>query len=332
MNVGIVGHFAEDKNIYDGQTVKTRNIYSALKGKYNITKLDTYGWKSKKIKTFLDCIRLIKNNKNIIILTAQKGLFIFIPLFAILNLFFRKKLHYVVIGAWLEEKIKNNKFMIYCLKHINYIYVENTELKNKLNALEINNIYVMKNFKNIIPVKKVNKVGEKVKLCFFARVMEQKGIEDAINCVMDLDKDVSFDIYGPIDKNYKTHFLNVQKKFPKNICYKGVINSDESVSVLKNYDILLFPTKFKTEGIPGTIIDAYASGLTIVSSIWDNFSEIVDNDVTGIGFEINNYSDFKKKLTELLNDNDKIYVLKKNALKKFKCFSKEEIKVLMKNM
>ena len=323
MNVGIVGHFAEDKNIYDGQTVKTRNIYSALKGKYNITKLDTYGWKSKKIKTFLDCIRLIKNNKNIIILTAQKGLFVFIPLFAILNLFFRKKLHYVVIGAWLEEKIKNNKFMIYCLKHINYIYVENTELKNKLNALEI---------KNIIPVKKVNTVGEKVKLCFFARVMEQKGIEDAINCVMDLDKDVSFDIYGPIDKNYKTHFLNVQKKFPKNICYKGVINSDESVSVLKNYDILLFPTKFKTEGIPGTIIDAYASGLTIVSSIWDNFSEIVDNDVTGIGFEINNYSDFKKKLTELLNDNDKIYVLKKNALKKFKCFSKEEIKVLMKNM
>ena len=43
MNIGIVGHFAEDKNIYDGQTVKTRNIYAALKGKYNIAKLDTYG-------------------------------------------------------------------------------------------------------------------------------------------------------------------------------------------------------------------------------------------------------------------------------------------------
>ena len=332
MNVGIVGHFAEDKNIYDGQTVKTRNIYAALKGKYNITKLDTYGWKSKKIKTFLDCIRLIKNNKNIIILTAQKGLFVFIPLFAILNLFFRKKLHYVVIGAWLEEKIKNNKFMIWCLRHINYIYVENSNLKNKLNYLSINNVYIMRNFKNITPVKKVTKVGEKVKLCFFARVMEKKGIEDAIRCVSELEKNVIFDIYGPIDKNNEEKFCEIKKNFSNNISYKGIIDSNKSVDTLKNYDIMLFPTKFKTEGIPGTIIDAYASGLAIVSSIWDNYSEIIDNNITGIGFEINNYSDFKKKLTELLNDNDRIYVLKKNALKKFKCFSKEEIKVLTKNM
>ena len=49
---------------------------------------------------------MLKNNKNIIILTAQRGLFVFIPLFAILNVFFKKKIHYVVVGAWLEEKIK----------------------------------------------------------------------------------------------------------------------------------------------------------------------------------------------------------------------------------
>ncbi len=58
---------------------------------------------------------------------------------------------------------------------------------------------------------------------------------------------------------------------------------------------MLFPTKFKTEGIPGTIIDAYASGLTVVSSIWDNYNEIIDDGITGIGYEIDNYNDFKKK-------------------------------------
>ena len=26
MNIGIIGHFADGKEIYDGQTVKTRNI------------------------------------------------------------------------------------------------------------------------------------------------------------------------------------------------------------------------------------------------------------------------------------------------------------------
>ena len=107
MNIGIIGHFADGKEIYDGQTVKTRNIYEALKNDYNPIKLDTYEWKNKKIDTFINCIKMLKNNKNIIILTAQRGLFVFIPLFAILNVFFKKKIHYVVVGAWLEEKIKN---------------------------------------------------------------------------------------------------------------------------------------------------------------------------------------------------------------------------------
>ena len=82
MNIGIIGHFADGKEIYDGQTVKTRNIYEALKNDYNPIKLDTYEWKNKKIDTFINCIKMLKNNKNIIILTAQRGLFVFIPLFA----------------------------------------------------------------------------------------------------------------------------------------------------------------------------------------------------------------------------------------------------------
>ena len=118
------------------------------------------------------------------------------------------------------------------------------------------------------------------------------------------------------------------KTLPENINYRGVIDFEKSTEILKEYDILLFPTKFKTEGIPGTIIDAYASGLAIVASKWDNYSEIIDDGITGIGFEINNYNDFKEKLIDLLNDENKIMLLKNNALKKFSNFSTEEIKVL----
>ena len=123
MNIGIIGHFADGKEIYDGQTVKTRNIYEALKNDYNPIKLDTYEWKNKKIDTFINCIKMLKNNKNIIILTAQRGLFVFIPLFAILNVFFKKKIHYVVVGAWLEEKIKNNIPLIE--ENVKQIFSEN---------------------------------------------------------------------------------------------------------------------------------------------------------------------------------------------------------------
>ena len=328
MKIGIVGHFGGNKKFVDGQTAKTKTIYSALSEKYTITKLDTFNWKKHILQMFKNTLSLIKKNDNVIIITAQKGLFVFIPMFVIYNIFFHKKLHYVVIGGWLKNKVAKNKIMIHFLKGLNGIYVENSRLKEDLISLGLNNVFVMKNFKIIKSVDKVKPLEQKIKLCFFARVMKEKGIEDAIKCVEELKENVIFDIYGPIDINYEDRFNALLKTLPENINYRGVIDFEKSTEILKEYDILLFPTKFKTEGIPGTIIDAYASGLAIVASKWDNYSEIMDDGITGIGFEINNYNDFKEKLIDLLNDENKIMLLKNNALKKFSNFSTEEIKVL----
>ena len=38
------------------------------------------------------------------------------------------------------------------------------------------------------------------------------------------------------------------------------MDSEKTVKTLENYYLLLFPTKFRTEGIPGTIIDALSAG------------------------------------------------------------------------
>ena len=65
-----------------------------------------------------------------------------------------------------------------------------------------------------------------------------------------------------------------------------------SVDVLKSYFFLLFPTKCPGEGIPGTIIDAYAAGLPVVSSLYPNFAEIIDEGVTGLGYEFDNVDAF----------------------------------------
>ena len=54
----------------------------------------------------------------------------------------------------------------------------------------------------------------------------------------------------------------------------------------------------------------------------------VFGDNRGYFMETYNYNDFKEKLIDLLNDENKIMLLKNNALKKFSNFSTEEIKVL----
>ena len=53
---------------------------------------------------------------------------------------------------------------------------------------------------------------------------------------------------------------------------------------MKYYFALLFPTRFYTEGIPGTILDAYAAGIPVICSRWESCADVVDDGVTGITY------------------------------------------------
>ena len=48
--------------------------------------------------------------EHVVILPAQNGVKVFIPLFVFLKNF-RKKLHYIVIGGWLPNFIEKKKFL-----------------------------------------------------------------------------------------------------------------------------------------------------------------------------------------------------------------------------
>ncbi len=74
---------------------------------------------------------------------------------------------------------------------------------------------------------------------------------------------------------------------------------------MKKYDLLLFPTKYYTEGIPGTIIDAYFSGLPVLVSRWENHNDILyekrnRNNV----YEFDCIEDFEIKLEYLVNNQE----------------------------
>ena len=153
--------------------------------------------------------------------------------------------------------------------------------------------------------------------------MKEKGIEDAVNAVKAVNTEAgrtiyTLDIYGQIDSGQIQWFENLKTTFPEYINYKGIVDYDKSVDVLKNYFALLFPTRFYTEGIPGTIIDAYAAGVPIISSKWESFEDIVDDGITGIGYDFQN----KKQLVELMEriEKEQIDKMKTNCLSKGKSF------------
>ena len=332
--IGICGHFGGDNEFYDGQTVKTKTITEELitkLGKNNIKIVDTYGWKKRSVSFFLECALLAKDCENVIIFPAHNGVKILVPLFNCINKIFNRKLYYIVIGGWLPDLIKNNKIVSKNLKSFNRIYVETNIMIEKLKEQGFSNVEYLPNFKRLktIDDKQLNYKQEKIyKLCTFSRVIKEKGIEDAIKSIENINSAVkeniyTLDIYGPIEESYKKEFEKLESKFPEYIKYKGTIEYGKSVETLKDYYLLLFPTLFKTEGIPGTIIDAYSAGIPVIAARWNSYSDIIDENKTGLTFELGNTEELIEILKIAYKNPKKINDMKLNCLKKAKQYSPE---------
>jgi len=317
----VVGHFGFGHNLLNGQTVKTKIVTEELERRFpgQIMKIDTHGGIKSLLKAPFHMLRALKNSNNVLILPAHNGLRVYAPLLTFLRRFFRgRKLHYPVIGGWLASFLQSRRGLAKCLKTFDCIYVETRTMKRALEEMGFDNIEVMPNCKELTvlsPSELVYTDSEPYKLCTFSRVMKEKGIEDALCAVKAANEALGrtvyqLDIYGQVDQSQTEWFEELQKTFPPYVKYGGLVPFDRSVEVLKDYFALLFPTRFYTEGIPGTVIDAYAAGVPVISARWESFSDILEDGVTGIGYTFGNADE----LTAILKDHPAL-VEKLNALK-----------------
>ncbi len=308
--VAVLGHFGKGKNLLNGQTVKTRIVSETLKkalGNGEVLEFDTHGGKKTLLKAPFQALSALRKAKNVVIFPAHNGLRVYAPLLCFFRRFFKRRaLHYVVIGGWLPDFLVGRPHLTKALSQFNGIFVETETVRKAMEAKGFHNLFVMPNCKELTPLTKdelIYPTEEPYKLCTFSRVMKQKGIEDAIAAVTAVNKAqkrpvYTLDIYGQIDSSETDWFAALQETFPPYVCYRGLVPFDQSVPVLKEYLALLFPTRFYTEGVPGTIIDAYAAGIPVISAKWESFGDIVEEGVCGLGYEFGNLD----ALSSILSD------------------------------
>lgn len=333
--IAVIGHFGFGKKLLNGQTVKTKVITDELErvfGENEIVKIDTCGGIINLFKSPIQVFKAFFYAKNIIILPAHNGLRVYAPLLAAGKVLFRNRdIHYVVIGGWLADFLENKNFLKYAIKFFKGIYVETSTMKRVLEKMGFQNVIYMPNCKKLIPLTEkqlINSTSEPYKLCTFSRVMKEKGIEDAMEAIEAINNKhgrivYTLDIYGQVEKGQELWFDHLRELFPKYVSYRGMVAYDQSVDVLKEYWALLFPTRFYTEGVPGTILDAYAAGVPVISSKWESFGDVVDDGVTGFGYEFSDISDLEKVLENLIG-NDMIN-MKKNCITKAEAFLPENV-------
>ena len=342
--VAVIGHFAYGKEYLDGQTVKTKTVTAGLKralGESEVRTVDTHGGKKKLLFLPFSLLGALIGAKNILILPAHNGLRVIAPLLAIENKVFGRKLHYAVIGGWLPEFVAARPRLAKSLKRFDGIYVETETMRAALAAQGFENVSVVPNCKDLkclAPEELVYPAGEPYRLCTFSRVMREKGIEDAVEAVKCVNAELgrtvyTLDIYGQVDPSQTEWFEVLSARFGEAVRYGGLVAFDRSVEVLKDYFALLFPTCFYTEGIPGTILDAYASGIPVISTEWESFSDIVDDGKSGIGISFGDPSALVDALLACAEHPERLVEMKKYCLEKSKDYLPENaILILTKQM
>ena len=342
--ISVLGHFGHGVDLLNGQTVKTKIVTEELEnqlGADTVLKYDTHGGIKTLLKAPFQVFGALKKSADVVIFPAHNGLRVYAPLLYFQSKFFKnRKLHYVVIGGWLPEFLSTRKKLANILKKFDGIYVETNTMKKNLEKQGFSNVFVMPNCKKLTVLSEtelIYQTSAPYKLCTFSRVMKEKGIETAVDAVKSVNDKLgytaySLDIYGQVDTAQTDWFDGLVKNFPEYVRYRGVIPFDKSVSTLKEYFALLFPTYYEGEGFAGTLIDAYSAGVPVIASDWKYNAEFVNADV-GFLFPAEDIKAFSDILQSVAKNPEMMLNKKSFCLKETEKYKIEDaIQVLIKQL
>ena len=97
----------------------------------------------------------------------------------------------------------------------------------------------------------------------------------------------------------------------KNTTFLGFINENELLKYYATSDLYIFPSEL--EGFGQVILEAMASGTPVICVNKPPMAEIIENG--GLPFKLNDPKDLSKKIIELLKNEEKLKILRNNALK-----------------
>lgn len=336
--IAIIGHFGGNETFLDGQTVKTKVLCAEFEktGNYDVYRVDTYYKKHNPVKLLWQTFRALLFRDDVFVLLSRGGMRIYFPLLYYVTKFRRINVYHDVIGGNLDAYVKKNPKLRKYLNAFDINWVETPSMKKKLKDLGVTNAEVLPNFKNLQSVSATKYTEPVFHFCTFSRVMKEKGIEEAVQIVNRINEKYgrtvcSLDIYGAIDNGYTEEFEKLKKFFGDVIKYGGLVPFADSVSVLKNYYALLFPTFWDGEGFPGTILDAYASAIPVIASDWNYNRELVKHMKTGIIYPEGELSNLYEAVKWSIEHRSEMNSMRQNCAEEYLKYKPETVMSVIEN-
>lgn len=243
------------------------------------------------------------------------------PFTVFLGKIFRKRVTIRMFGGNFDKYYNNlngiRKLIVtYALKNASSIFFETKFLVEKFS--KINETVWFPNVRNVKTKRKTNKTYER-KFVFISHVKKSKGVNLILKVLQKLPRNYTVHIFGP-KQNYSPP-QRLEEIFQSH--YKGVLQPEEVLDAMGNYDVLLLPTFHEGEGYPGAILEAYSQSMPVISTRWQSIPEIVEDGETGYLIAPRSVQELSKAMQSI---NSKNYPgLSKSALNYFDNFQQDKV-------
>lgn len=144
--------------------------------------------------------------------------------------------------------------------------------------------------------KALKKMEEKLEILSVGRLVEKKGMDDAIRCFNEIHKKYPYSNLTIIGDGYlKIKLRSFAKKLgiEKNVHFLGQVSHANVIKYMRRSDIFILASKTAKdgdrEGVPNSIKEAMAIGLPVVSTKHSGIPELIENGEEGILAEEGDY-------------------------------------------
>lgn len=253
---------------YGGATKKNDALYRELSKYCNIKRIDFSLVKKRNVREAvrLVCALLSANSAFVIGISGAKTRRMLTFLLHIINPKAMARSILVVMGGVASKQIAADAAYRKAVEGYKQIFVETKGMLAELNDAGVNNASIYPNARPRIELPQRNKPleGGRLRCVFFAQVSHEKGYDVAVDAVEILAQEginIHCDLFGKIPDNQIGQVTNYIDNAP-HCRYCGIFKGTEReiISLLSSYDLLLFPSRWHTEGVPGTLIESLIAG------------------------------------------------------------------------
>ncbi len=234
---------------------------------------------------------LVRKNDVILVFANDLFAFILVPLLVLGARINKKKIYLKPVGSNLDQFMEKNgeivkRLMLFVFKSTNGLFTQTKLLTEWFQKHGCKNAYYLPGLRPYQSFHRKEKdPSDQFRIVFLAHITLLKGPLVLLDALRILEErnclNIECDFYGPIHDDVEKQFRQKLNN-SKSANYKGLVDPGMGSEIISQYDLLVLPTSFDSEGHPGVIIEAMQVGIPVITTQKRTLYELVTPGENGL--------------------------------------------------